>query len=223
MILLKFGLKKTLFLFIMKKTMQILRIVCKNEEKIMKKKPYILLALSAAICLTGCGSEAAIETDTLALSKSGTAAYSILSDFSKDYYDLEELKALAEEEITEYGTGVSISQANVEEGMLHFQYTFDTLSDYASFMDTRCYSATVAKALKDGYKSTTEVVSVKDGTVKTLGDEKLSEYHLFIWNEDIAVRCSGKVLYHSSNLTLLNKTDVQPVEDATGPYYVIYK
>lgn len=189
----------------------------------MKKKAYILLTLSAVICLTGCGSGAAIETDTLALSKSGTAAYSILSDFSKDYYDLEELKALAEEEIAEYGTGVSVSEASVEEGILHFQYTFDTLSDYASFMDTKCYNATVSTALKNGYKSTTEVCSVKDGTVKTLGDETLGDYHLFIWNEDIAVRCTGKVLYHSENLTLLNKTDVQPVEDATGPYYVIYK
>lgn len=189
----------------------------------MKKQPYILLALSTVLCLIGCGREAALETDTLALSKSGTAAYSILSDFSKDYYDLEELKALAAEEIAEYGTGVLVSQANVEEGVLHFQYTFDTLSDYAAFMDTKCYNATVSKALKDGYRSTTEVLSVKDGTVKTLGDETLGEYHLFIWNEDIAVRCTGRVLYHSSNLTALNKTDVQPVEGSAGPYYVIYK
>ena len=188
----------------------------------MKKKQIVGLILAATMCLTGCGS-AVIETDTLTLSKEGTATYTVISDFSGPYYDLEELKAMAQEEVTAYGTGVQITNAVVEEGVLNFQYTFDSLSHYAGFMGTSCYQATVSQALKEGYKSDTRLLSAKDGSSVQMNDEALSGYKLFVWNESVAVRCTGKVMYYSENVSLINKTDVQPAEDSTGPYYVIYK
>ncbi len=188
----------------------------------MKKKTIVGLILGTAMCLTGC-SEAVIETDTLSISKEGTAAYTIISDFSDPSYDLNELLEMAEEEVQDYGTGVQITNAVVEEGILNFAYAFDSLSDYAEFMDTSCFYGTVAQAFEEGFKSDTKLLSAKDGSTVTIGDGALEKYRLFVWNEPVAVRCDGNVLYHSGNLSVTNKTDVYPADGAAGPYYVIYK
>lgn len=193
-----------------------------EERNIMKKKQIVGLLLTAIMCLAGCGN-AVIQTDTLSLLKDGTATYTIISDFSEDYYDLEELKVMAQEEVTAYGSGVQITEAVVEEGVLNFQYTFDTLSHYAGFMETACYQSTVEQAIKAGYKSDTHLASAKDGNTILMNDEKIQRHQLFVWNEAVAVRCSGNVLYYSGNLKLKGKTDVVPKEGSSGPYYVVYK
>lgn len=193
-----------------------------EDMNIMKKKQMVGLLLAATMCLSGCGN-AAIKTDTLSLSGNGTATYTIISDFTKDYYNLEELTTMAQEEVLAYGSGVQITEAVVEEGMLNFQYTFDSLSHYAAFMGTSCYQATVGQALKAGYKSDTQLISAKDGSSILMKDEAIQGYQLFVWNESVAVRCDGNVLYYSSNLSTSGKRDVVPKEEAGGPYYVIYK
>ena len=189
---------------------------------IMKKKQIVGLLLTAVMCLAGCGN-AVIQTDTLSLLKDGTATYTIISDFSEDYYDLEELKVMAQEEVTAYGSGVQITEAVVEEGVLNFQYTFDTLSHYAGFMENACYQSTVEQAIKAGYKSDTHLASAKDGNTILMNDERIQRHQLFVWNEAVTVRCSGNVLYYSGNLKLKGKTDVVPKEGSLGPYYVVYK
>lgn len=188
----------------------------------MKKKQIVGLLLTAVMCLAGC-SNAVVKTDTLSVSKDGTASYTIISDFSEDYYNLEELKVMAQDEVTAYGSGVRITEAVVEEGVLNFQYEFDSLSHYADFMGTTCYQAAVGQALKEGYKSDTQLLSAKDGSIVLMKDDAIQKHQLFIWNESVAVRCDGNVLYYSSNLSLNGKTDVVPKEGAAGPYYVVYK
>ena len=174
------------------------------------------------MCLAGCGN-AAIKTDTLSLLKDGTATYTIVSDFSEDYYDLEELKMMAQEEVTAYGSGVQITEAMVEEGVLHFQYDFESLSHYAGFMETTCYQGTVEQVIKNGYKPDAQLTSAKDESIVLMSDEAVQECQVFIWNEEVAVRCSSKVLYYSGNLKLNGRTDVIPKEGSSGPYYVAFK
>ena len=188
----------------------------------MRKTTIVGLILGTAMCLTGCG-QTAIETDTLSIFGEGSAAYTIISDFSDPAYDLNELLDMAKEEVQDYGTGVQITEATVEEGILHFAYSFDSLSDYAEFMDTSCFYGTVAQALQSGFKSDTKLLPAKKGSEVTMGDESLKKYRLFVWNEEVAVRCDGNVLYYSENLSLAGKTDVQPTGESPGPYYVIFK
>ena len=90
-------------------------------------------------------------------------------------------------------------------------------------MGTSCYRATVGQALKEGYKSDTQLTSAKDGRTILMKDDSIQGYQLFVWNESVAVRCDGNVLYFSSNLSVSGKTDVVPKEESTGPYYVVYK
>ena len=193
-----------------------------EDMNIMKKKQIVGLLLTAVMCLAGCDN-AVIQTDTLSLSKDGTATYTIISDFSEDYYDLEELKVMAQEEVTAYGSGVQITEAVVEEGVLNFQYAFDPLSHYAGFMETTCYQGAVEQAIKAGYKSDTHLASAKDGSTILMNDERIQRHQLFVWNEAVTVRCSGNVLYYSGNLKPNGKTDVVPKEGSSGPYYVVYK
>lgn len=189
----------------------------------MKKRTVAGLILAAAIgCLSGCGT-ADIDRDTLSLSKEGTATYTILTDFSEPEYDLEELMDMAEAEVTAYGAGVEITKSDLEEGRLHFEYTFDSLRDYADFMDTSCYMGTVAQAGQNRYHLSAQMTSVKDGREYAIDVESMGDYNIFIWSEAVAVRCDGEVLYYSSNLEAVSKVDAAPLSDSTGPYYVIYK
>lgn len=190
----------------------------------MKKNRILGLVLLMILFLAGCGSTEAIKVDTLSIFRDGTATYTIISDFSEPYYDVEELKAMAQEEVDVYGTGIQISGAEVTAGVLNFQYTFDSLSHYAKFMDTSCYKSTVADALSNGYKAETRLISAKNSSnVIQMNDASIGKKNLFVWNEAVNVRCDGNVQYYSENLTLLNETDVQPKEGSTGPYYVVYK
>lgn len=195
-----------------------------EDTFIMKKSQLSVLLLSLLLLLVGCGSNrAAITTDTLCLSDKGSFVYEIVSAFAESYYNVEELKQMAQEEVNTYGSGVAISKAEVENGVLHFAYTFDSLAAYAGFMETSCYQKTVAEALENGYKSDTVLVSVKNGESIIINDTSIRQRNLFVWNESVAVRCDGNVLCYSSNLNLINKTDVQPKEGSVGPYYVVYK
>lgn len=188
----------------------------------MKKKQTVGLLLAAVMCLVGC-SNIAMKTDTLSLSKDGTATYTIITDFSKDYYDLEELMVMAREEVTDYGSGVQIIESVVEEGMLRFQYGFDSLLHYAEFMDTTCYQGTVSEALKTGYKADAQLVLTKGGAVVLMKDKAIQDNHIFIWSEDVAVKFNDNILCYSDNLELNGKNGAIPKEETTGPYYVVYK
>ena len=190
----------------------------------MKKGRILAFLVLLIFCMTGCGNDdPAIEKDTLSVFRKGTASYTIISEFAESYYDVEELKNMAQEEINTYGVGVEISNAEVKDGLLNFQYTFTSLAHYAGFMKTSCYQGTVSSALSNGYKSDTRLVSAKNTSTIAMNDKSIQDRHLFVWNETINVRCDGDVLYYSENLTLINKTDVQPKDGSAGPYYVVYK
>ena len=190
----------------------------------MKKNQILGLLLAVVLVLAGCGSSAEIKVDTLSILADGAATYTIVSDFSESYYNVEELKMMAQKEVDAYGTGVHITGAEVANGVLNFQYTFDALSHYAKFMETSCYKSTVANALTNGYKADTKLTSAKNsGSTVSMNDESIRTRNLFVWNESVAVRCDGNVLYYSENLSMINKTDVQPKEGSVGPYYVVCK
>ena len=174
----------------------------------MIKKQMVGFLLAAVLCLMGC-SNATIKTDTLSLSKDGTATYSIVSDFSEDYYNLEELMTMAQEE--------------VEDGVLHFRYAFDSLLHYAEFMETTCFQGTVADAIKKGYQSDLQLTSAKADAAISLKDETIQGFHIFVWTEDVAVKCNKSILYYSDNLTLNGRAGAVPKEGSEGPYYVVYK
>ena len=189
----------------------------------MKKGRILAVLLLLIFCMTGCGNDPVIEKDTLSVFRKGTASYTIISEFAEPYYNVEELKAMAQKEIDTYGAGVEISNAEVQNGILNFQYTFASLAHYSGFMKTSCYQGTVTAALANGYKSDTRLISAKGENTITMNEKSIRERNLFVWNEAINVRCDGNVLCYSENLSLINKTDVQPKDGSTGPYYVVYK
>ena len=190
----------------------------------MKRNRILGLMLLMILLLVGCGNSAEVKENTLILSDEENVSYVIISDFSEPYYNLDELKVMAQKEIDTYGSGVQIGSTEVTDGVLNFQYVFDSLSHYAKFMETSCYKSSVSNALANGYKADTKLVSAKNSSSTiTMNDRSIGERNLFVWNENIAARCDGNVLYYSENLTLTGKTDVKPKDGSVGPYYVVYK
>ncbi len=191
----------------------------------MKIRTILIWTLMIGICLTGCGtsSAAAFSQDTISLQKDDSLTYTIVADFAESYYDVDELTQMAEEEVQETGLGVSVQSAQVTNGVIQFTYEMDSDEDYAAFMSTSCYLGTISSALHDSYRLKVTVNSVKDDSLVTLSDVSQTDYSLFIWNEVIAVYCPGKIMYYSTNLELTDNYSVVPLDDSTGPYYVVYK
>lgn len=191
------------------------------------KTKYILTALLAAavVMMWGCttASLEAVSQDTIELKDDQSLTYTIVTDFDEDYYDVDELTAMAEEETEKSGLGIRVGSAFVTDDVISFTYEMDSADDYQTFMETSCYLGTIATALSDSYKLQVTVTSVKDQTQSILADVSHTGYSLFIWNEIIAVRCPGKVMYYSTNLELTDDYDVVPAADSTGPYFVVYK
>ncbi|MCD7738549.1 MAG: hypothetical protein LUH58_05865 [Lachnospiraceae bacterium] len=192
----------------------------------MKTRPVLAALLAAIVLITsGCGtvSQEAVSQDTIELAKDGSLNYTIVADFDETYYDVDELKDMAEEETLDSGLGIRVGSAEVTDSVLSFTYEIDSAADYQTFMETSCYLGTIASAFSDSYKLQVTVTSVKDQSQLTLADVSHTDYSLFIWNEIIAVRCPGKVMYYSTNLELTDDYDVVPVSDSTGPYFVVYR
>ncbi|MCD8325171.1 MAG: hypothetical protein LUC90_00360 [Lachnospiraceae bacterium] len=184
-----------------------------------------MLAVTVMIISSGCGTVSldAVSQDTIGLAKDQSLTYTIVADFDEEYYDVDELTAMAEAETEESGLGIRVSSAEVTDNVLSFTYEMDSADDYQTFMETSCYLGTIASAFSDSYKLQVTVTSVKDQFQITLADVSHTDYSLFIWNEIIAVRCPGKVVYYSTNLELTDDYDVVPLADSTGPYFVVYR
>ncbi len=191
----------------------------------MKIRTILIMTLMTGILLTGCGSSASstFSQNTISLQKDRSLTYTIVTDFAESYYDVDELTQMAEEEVSETGLGVSVQSAQVTDGVIQFTYEMDSAEDYASFMSTSCYLGTISSALSDSYRLKVTVDSVKDDTQVTLADVSHTDYSLFIWNEEIAVGCPGKIMYYSTNLEMADDYSVVPLDESTGPYYVVYK
>ncbi|MCD8067638.1 MAG: hypothetical protein LUE87_01845, partial [Lachnospiraceae bacterium] len=165
----------------------------------MKTKHILAALLAVTVLMTsGCGtvSQEAVSQDTIELKKDGSLTYTIVADFDEAYYDVDELKDMAEEEAQDSGLGIRVGSAVVTDNVLSFTYEIDTAADYQTFMETSCYLGTIDSAFSDRYKLQVTVTTVKDQSQLTLADVSHTDYSLFIWNEIIAVRCPGKVMYY---------------------------
>ncbi|MCD8379322.1 MAG: hypothetical protein LUC95_03135 [Lachnospiraceae bacterium] len=191
----------------------------------MKIRHILPVVLIVSLFLTGCGTSeiSSFDRDTVELEKDQSLTYTIVTDFGESYYDVDELTQMAGEEADETGLGVRVQSAEVTDGVIRFTYEMDSASDYEAFMDTSCYLGTIASAFDDNYRLKVTVNSTKDGSQIILSDVSRTDYDIFIWNEVIAVCCSGRIMYYSTNLELTDDYNVVPLTDSTGPYYVVYK
>lgn len=196
-----------------------------------------LLSL-CVIMLAGCGrsgAPAAITVPTISVSDKGAVTSYLVSDFDKDYYDIEELDSMAKEEAAQFNSSHNavpdspfVSVESVEmasDGSARAVVTmkFKDAESYGEFSGTTLYYGTIAQAHEEGYDLDVELVSAKDGA--SIGRKEIydmSTRHILILNEKVNVVCPKKPLYISKGAVIGSDGTVD-LTQTEGSAYIILK
>ncbi len=202
----------------------------------MKKPVIVALACVLGVeILAGCGATKA-ETNTLVLQKGGKLTEMIAEDFSKDYYDEEELKSFMDEAVDSYVAdhekgSVKMSGYKVEEGKAYLTLKYADAESYADFKGVDLFCGTVVQAQTEGYKFDTSFVSVEEGEVKNTADAKevlsADKSQVLILHENITVQVPGTIQYVSAEGTEVTAKDTVKISNEEEPdlapvVYIIY-
>ena len=179
----------------------------------MGKWKKTLFVMTAAFCLAGCGSAGAPEMDTISIRQDGKIAHTIVEPFDTNYYNPEELEAMANEKIKRYSDGgeaIVCESVETSGEQIIVKMIYPGGEDYTNYNNRELFSGTVEEAFSQGY-SLKDVVGT-DGNV--ISDEALSnirENHVVIVQtnkgEELDVNVYDKILYTSANVTLSGKKD----------------
>lgn len=171
----------------------------------MHKGKVVLLALAVSCGIVGCGGDNAPEVSSVSIGKDGTIAHNIVGGFEQNYYEIDGLKALAEDRVTEYCAdhgGDSVTLTSVEEkgDKVLIQFNYATDEDYSDFNHRELFVGTLTEADAQGYPlEAVPFVSV-DGKATEIGYmEELDNKQVVIIAtkpaEELLVNTYGKVLY----------------------------
>lgn len=179
----------------------------------MRKWKNILVVMTAALLLIGCGASNAANMNTVSIGKDGMIAHTIVEEFERNFYDVSELEAMAQEKIKKYSSGegsIVCESVEANNGKVIVKMTYQTGEDYTSYNRRELFSGTVGEAFEKGY-SLKDIVK-EDGT--PISDEELSsirENHVVIVQtkagEELDVNVYDKILYTSAGITLSGKRD----------------
>lgn len=194
----------------------------------------IVLSLMMGAALVGCGSGTPkidkVEQSGLYLTKEGNVTAYLVETFDKEYYDAAELEQMILSEIEDYnatagagedGTAAvqlvdiltpaekneSVTEAAADTITVQMEYA--SSADYTAFNGKVLFFGTIAQAEVSGYPVKTDLKSVAgDEVLKKADASAMSENHILVFEESIAVHVPYEVLYVSEGVTVDGKTVV---------------
>lgn len=194
---------------------------------------FLGIALSA-----GCGSTASvpdiIEQNSLIMDKEGHLTAHIVDVFDKDYYDLEGLKKMAQEEVDAYlqahadqGQTVSISRVEKVEGhgeAVVVTYEFADAASFAAFTDKTCFYGTAEQAQAAGIDpaASGRMLRSADGNERiAAGDLLTGQQYVLLVSDHTKVYCPYRVLYISEQAQIAEDGSVDTTGVAPEEYPVV--
>ena len=190
---------------------------------------YGIVFLTVGLCLNGCTKKQ--NESCLTIKKSGAVTHRIIEDFGEENYDLEELRAMTEEEIDAFydqseGKSVELTQLKESGGKLTMVMDYNSVEAYNEFNETALFSGTIEEALKQqdkNYFSDENLIRAKDSSqVKTEDIIKDTSLSTIIFEENVLYELEKKILYHSENVELISGKCARLKESEKGPGYLIY-
>lgn len=192
------------------------------------------------LSMVGCGSLKDAQFNTIHVNKKEKVSSVIIEDFSKEYYDKDELKESINKAITTYNekskkSAVSLKKFTVKKGQTRIMMDYDTSTDYQDFNHTVLYSGTVAGAQKEGYEFK---LSFTDTAGKKVKAETITaknpDAKVIITNEPVCIQTTKNIIYVSTNATIQdaktakvnadNNQDNQSSQISISGYaYIIYQ
>lgn len=179
----------------------------------MHKKSMVLCSI--LILLTGVftacgakGSKVEVESTTICIDEDGTVTHKIVEPFEKDYYNVDALSSMVEEEIREYNeekgseavkliSAEEITDENENVRKALVTITYASAEDYQEFNGKLLFYGTVAQAIDAGYDVNVSLKSIKDET-KQIGREEIEAMgssYMVIYEEDAQISLTKQILY----------------------------
>ena len=173
-------------------------------------KKFLTAGLSGLLILslTGCGQAAklpeTVENTSLVVEKDGKVTSYLVNTFDKDFYNLDGLTQMVEEEAEEFNathTEATENPMNVKT----VQVLGDADTDsYAEYNEQDLFYGTRVEALAQGLTVNRELVNAADGTPADSEklDKALEKNHLIITNASAYIYCPYPVLYISEGVVM---------------------
>ncbi len=201
------------------------------KKKIKGKKR--IKGILATLCLfiffaAGCGESAAFDTTTIEFDKDGDIIQTIVEDFPKDFYDVEELRKMNQTEVDEYNQ--SVGEEAVE--IINTEYDGNAVKIAMKYKNTDAYFAlnksslfygTVEQALSEGYDLDITLNNIKDNSLVTGSDlREMKDKHIVILDENVDIQTYGSILYVSDDVTC-DKSKKLATVSGEGKSYIVFK
>ncbi len=189
----------------------------------------IFISVFIVLALSGCNDAAEEEyaETTLRVERKGRVHETIVSSFTKDYYDLSELKSEFDRSVSEYNSSIGSDEIKLKEIKLNGNDVFVDLdftgpSDYESFIGEKLFVGTIAEAYDNGYTMDVTLKGVeqgdKIGKVQIMG---MPDRTIIILSEHVRIRTYRDIAYVSANVDILGRKDARVLSESDGLAYII--
>lgn len=194
----------------------------------MNRKTAVILILAALLALGGCASdEENYEETTLTVQKRGKVTENIVESFSKDYYDIEELKGEFATAISDYNDSIGSEEIQLKKIELKNQKVYVDLvftgpSDYESFVGETLFVGTLSDAYDNGYSLDVTLKGVekgdKIGKIQLMG---MMDKNIIILSEHVRINTFKDIAYVSANVDLIDSDSARVLSESDGLAYLI--
>lgn len=197
------------------------------------KKYIILLCVTLTAVLSGCGRALPLvpadgsDVCIVEVKQDGSVLCHVEGSFEESYYSKESLQSFVQSEVADYckehPDTVSIEKIDVDGKRAVIELRMKTGEDFGEFDGHTFYCGTVDDAKKSGYDFNVTMHPAGDmgSNVSPSDIEDMGSRKLIICDEPLALVLSGKALYVSDNVTLIEKKTVTTPADQVS--YIIYK
>ena len=183
-------------------------------------KKFLAAGLSGLLILslTGCGQAAklpeTVVNTSLVVEKDGKVTSYLVNTFDKEFYNLDGLTQMVEEEAEEFNAAhtevtenpLTVKTVQALEGgsMVQVVQEFADTDSYAEYNEQELFYGTRVEALAEGISVDLGLVSAADGTPaeEQKLDKALEKNHLIITNASAYISCPYPVLYLSEGVVM---------------------
>jgi len=179
-----------------------------------KRIEGILLSICLLLFfLTGCGEVSLQNGTNLELEKDGGVMVTYIEQFPSDYYDLDELIQMNEEEVAAYNSeigrdAVEIVSTQADGDVVTLSMHYQSVEDYGKMNGGVMFHGTVEQGKLAGYDLSGTYVDAKTGElVATMEWGNLTGHHLIVAKGPdagytAAIHTYKKIVYTTANVTV---------------------
>ena len=173
--------------------------------------------------LTACGKESA-GVSSVSIDKDGKVTNVLYEEFDKDYYSLDELMNMAEDEISGYNAEyesprITLSKAQIleDEAVAELIIDFESVTDYSYFNQVDMFYGTVEEARNSGYELNLNLVDEKGDKIDPSIIDRNPDRHIVITNDKTNIKTPYNIQFMSKGVTCPGKKEAE-LQSVTAEY-----